>query len=188
MFCIIFPTFLRTSISSEFIWSFIDWVSAGFFSRCIFSFAEEIKIAKKACKKYSSKLSQKYPSIYSFKRKCNFCNLDNSFRKITWFVLTHILGRVSLRCFFWLALFRIWPLTWLSFLLWWYLYFKIWIKPLVSRRSISHCLFCVPFFILTLQGLGRRFRWIKLLFALKLLFCLAGNFITFSKTYSEIFW
>ena len=86
MFCIIFPTFLRTSISSEFIWSFIDWVSAGFFSRCIFSFAEEIKIAKKACKKYSSKLSQKYPSIYSFKRKCNFCNLDNSFRKITWFI------------------------------------------------------------------------------------------------------
>ena len=71
-FCIIFPTFFRTVISPEFTWSFIDWVSAVFFSRCIFSLAAEKKIGKKACKNFSSKLSQKYPSIYSFKRKCNF--------------------------------------------------------------------------------------------------------------------
>ena len=77
---------------------------------------------------------------------------------------------------------------WLSFLLWWYLSLKFWEKSLVSRRSISHRLLCVPFFILTLQGLGRGVRWIKLIFALKLLFCLGGNFITFPKTYSEIFW
>ena len=76
---------------------------------------------------------------------------------------------------------------WLSFLLRWYLSLKIWVKPLVSRRSISHRLLCVPFFILTLQGLGRGVRWIKLIFALKLLFCLGGNFVTFPKTYLEIF-
>ena len=29
-FCIIFPTFLRTGISSDFTWIFIDWLSAGF--------------------------------------------------------------------------------------------------------------------------------------------------------------
>ena len=30
-FCIIFPTSLRTGISPEFTWVFIDWVSVGFF-------------------------------------------------------------------------------------------------------------------------------------------------------------
>ena len=34
-FCIIFPTFLRTVISPDFTWIFIDWVFAG----CIFSLA-----------------------------------------------------------------------------------------------------------------------------------------------------
>ena len=47
---------------------------------------------------------------------------------------------------------------WLSFLLWWCLSLKIWVKPLVSRRSISHRLLCVPFFILTLQWLARGVR------------------------------
>ena len=85
-FCIVFPTFLRTGIFPYFTWSFIDWFSAGFFSQCIFSMAEEKKTGKKACKKYSSKLSQKYTSVYSFKRKCNFFYLNNSFGKATWFV------------------------------------------------------------------------------------------------------
>ena len=38
-FCIIFPMFLRTGISPDFTWIFIDWVSVGCFSRCIFSLA-----------------------------------------------------------------------------------------------------------------------------------------------------
>ena len=38
-FCIIFPTFFRTSISPDFTWIFINWVSAGFFPWCIFSLA-----------------------------------------------------------------------------------------------------------------------------------------------------
>ena len=71
---------------------------------------------------------------------------------------------------------------WLSFLLRWYLSLKIWVKPLVSRRSISHRLLCVPFFISTVQRLGSGVRWILLIFDLKLVFCLGGNFTTFPKT------
>ena len=77
-FCIIFPTFLRTGISPDFTWIFIDWVSAGFFPGVFL-----LGIRKKDSGK---KLSQKSESIYSFKNKCNFCNHDNSFRKIKWFV------------------------------------------------------------------------------------------------------
>ena len=78
-FCIIFPTFLLIGISPDF--TYIDWVSAGFFPWCIFSLAEE-----KSLQKMFLQIQSEYPSIYFFKRKCNFCNLDNSFRKITWFV------------------------------------------------------------------------------------------------------
>ena len=58
---------------------------------------------------------------------------------------------------------------------------------MVSRQSISHRLLCVSFFILTLQGLGRGVRWIKLIFDLKLLFCLGGNFTTFLKHIEKYF-
>ena len=75
----------------------------------------------------------------------------------------------------------------LDFLFYWYLSLKIWVKPLVSRRSISHHLLCVLFFILTLQGLGRGVHWVKLIFALKLLFCLGGNVITSLKLIHKYF-
>ena len=63
------------------------------------------------------KLSQKCPSISpSFKGKCNgdFSEDASSGRQF----------------------FRLHP--WISFLLWWYLSLKIWVKPLVSRRIVSH--------------------------------------------------
>ena len=50
-FCIIFPTFLRTSISPDFTWSFISLV------------LEKKVPGNKPAKKCSPKLSQKYPSI-----------------------------------------------------------------------------------------------------------------------------
>ena len=77
-FFIIFPTLLRTGISPDFTWIFIDWVSAGFFPGVFL-----LDLRKKDTGK---KLSQKSESIYSFKNKCNFWNHDNSFRKIKWFV------------------------------------------------------------------------------------------------------
>ena len=67
-------TLLKFSLT-EFLWAFF---------RCIFLLDLRKKATgKKAGKKCSPKLSQKYPSIVkSFKGKCNFSNPDISFRMI----------------------------------------------------------------------------------------------------------
>ena len=59
------------------------WLSFyGVFSRCI------LGLRKKGTGKKASV-------------KNNFSNLDNSFRKMEWFVYTHVFGRFFLGCFFW---------------------------------------------------------------------------------------
>ena len=74
-------------LADWYLWLYLHWLSfCEVFFAVYFLLDRRKKDRKKACKKCSSKLCQKYPSMYSFKRKYNFCNLDNSFRKITWFV------------------------------------------------------------------------------------------------------
>ena len=62
--------------------------------------------------------------------------------------------------------------TWLSFLLWWYFFEslgKTFGKKTIYFKKISHRLLCVPFFILTLQGLGRGVQRTPLVIKLTLL-------------------
>ena len=84
--------------------------------------------------------------------------------------------------------------TWLSFLLWWYLSLKFWVKLLVIRQSILRKFYIVCFMyhslVLPDKGWGGGFSGPpdnKTDVALKLLFCLALNIMNFPTTYSEIF-
>ena len=99
-FFIIFPTFFWTSISPDFTWILIDWVSAGFFPGG-FSLGLRKKTPwKKPRKKCSPKLSQT-PITPSENRMIRVNSLADFF-----------LGASSGRKFFRFN-------TWHSFLLWW---------------------------------------------------------------------
>ena len=127
-FCIIIPTFFRTSISPEFTWIFVDWVSAGFFSGVFSPLSEKKRLQEKSQQKMLPE-SVKNIRPYSLSREDANFETQKAPSENPMIRINSCLWQIFLGCFFWFD-------TWLSFLLWWYLYLKFWIKLLVSRRSI----------------------------------------------------
>ena len=84
--CIVFTTFLRTGILHDFTWIFIDWVSAGFLTDVFSPWPKKKRHRKKSQQKMFLQTQSKISVHILFKGKCNFCHLDNSFRKIKLFV------------------------------------------------------------------------------------------------------
>ena len=68
-FCIIFPTFFRTSISPDFTWIFIDWVSAGFFPGVFSPWPEKKRHREKSPQKNVPPNSVKNIRPYSLSRE-----------------------------------------------------------------------------------------------------------------------
>ena len=137
-------------------------------------------IGKKTGKKFSSKLSQKISVHILFQGKMQILPPRQPLQKNQVIRMNSYLREVFDRM---LLLGGNFSDFILDFLLWWFLFLKFWVKSLVSRRSISHCLLCVPLYISTLEGLKSGVRWMKLIFALKLVFCLAETLKLFLKLF-----
>ena len=137
-----FSNILAAGISPNFTWIFIDWVSAGFFC--------DVKDREKSLQNMFLQTQSEMSVHILFHEKIQFLQPRELLQKNHMIRINSYLTEIFPRVLLLGGNFS--DLTpWLSFLLWWCLSLKIWVKPLVSRRSISHRLLCVPFFILTLQ-------------------------------------
>ena len=71
-FCIIFPTFLRTGISSDFTWIFIDWLSAGFLPEVLSLWRKKKRHRKKSRQKMFLQTQSKISTLILFQGKMQF--------------------------------------------------------------------------------------------------------------------
>ena len=118
-FCTIFPTFFRTSISPDFTWIFIDWVSAGFFPGVFSAWPEKKKRpGKKPVKNVPPNSVKISVRPYSLSREdAIFANPITPSENRMICINSCLWQIFPSGSFFWEKIFQIWYLTSFSFMI-----------------------------------------------------------------------